>query len=276
MSLQRRRTLTGVALIMTVAVLSVAACGGTGDGPVEAEPAKLGPQSGLGDDYFPLAGNQGYDVQHYDITLDIDPTVGDLSGTTVVEVKALADLDEFDLDLMGLEVQGVQVDGVAADYQRIDQELIIDPPKTVSAGSIVSVAVTYSGTPQALTSADGYPEGWQHSGDTIFTLDEPEGAATWYPLNDHPSDKATYSFYLTVPEPYVAVANGSWWTPRSTKAGGPTCGRWGSPWRTTWRRWSRGIWCWSNLLPRVVCLSATTSPETWLKWRAPPSRARVG
>jgi aminopeptidase N len=217
MSLPRRLTLAEVVLMLTVAVFSVAACGGAdgvtestgGGGPVDAELAKLGPQSGLGDEYFPLAGNQGYDVQHYDITLDFDPAVGDLSGTTVVEVKALADLDEFDLDLRGLEVQGVQVDGVAADYQRIDQELIVDPPKTVSAGSTFSVAVTYSGTPQALTSADGYPEGWQHSGDTIFTLDEPEGAATWYPLNDHPSDKATYSFYLTVPEPYVAVANGS-------------------------------------------------------------------
>ncbi len=217
MSLQRIRTPRGVVLTMTVVALSIAACGGTGgvvattaeQGPVDAELAKLGPQSGLGDEYFPLAGNQGYDVQHYDITLDIDPTVGDLSGTTVVEIKALEDLDEFDLDLIGLEVQGVQVDGVAVDYQRIDQELIVDPPKTVSAGSTFSVAVTYSGTPQALTSADGYPEGWQHSGDTIFTLDEPEGAATWYPLNDHPSDKATYSFQLTVPEPYVAVANGS-------------------------------------------------------------------
>jgi aminopeptidase N len=60
-----------------------------------------------------------------------------------------------------------------------------------------------------MRSVAGYPEGWQHSGDTIFTLDEPEGAATWFPLNDHPSDKATYTFRLTVPTQYIAVANGN-------------------------------------------------------------------
>lgn len=31
---------------------------------------------------------------------------------------------------------------------------------------------------------------------------------TWYPVSDHPRDKATYSFRITVPEGKVAVANG--------------------------------------------------------------------
>jgi aminopeptidase N len=37
---------------------------------------------------------------------------------------------------------------------------------------------------------------------------EPYGAAFWYPVNDHPKDKATYSFSITVPEPYVVATNG--------------------------------------------------------------------
>jgi aminopeptidase N len=37
---------------------------------------------------------------------------------------------------------------------------------------------------------------------------EPEGASTWYPVNDVPSDKATYDFSITVPEGTTAVANG--------------------------------------------------------------------
>jgi aminopeptidase N len=37
---------------------------------------------------------------------------------------------------------------------------------------------------------------------------EPEGSMTWYPVNDHPTDKASYSFEITVPEGKVAVANG--------------------------------------------------------------------
>jgi aminopeptidase N len=31
---------------------------------------------------------------------------------------------------------------------------------------------------------------------------------TWYPVSDHPTDKATYTFEITVPEGKVAVANG--------------------------------------------------------------------
>jgi aminopeptidase N len=216
MILSTRRTLTRAIPILLAVALWGAGCGhGAATEPTEvtvagdALTAALGAQRGLGDEYFPQAGNAGYDVVHYDITLDFDPQAGALSGTTVVEAKALAALDEFNLDLKGLEVKGVQVDGVTAAHRRVDQELVIDCPKTLAAGTDFSVSVTYSGDPAPMVSVDGYPEGWQRSGDTIFTLDEPEGAATWYPLNDHPSDKATYSFHLTVPAQYVAVANGT-------------------------------------------------------------------
>ena len=37
---------------------------------------------------------------------------------------------------------------------------------------------------------------------------EPVGAGTWYPVNDVPTDKASYRFTVTVPKPYTAVANG--------------------------------------------------------------------
>ncbi|MDR7081010.1 aminopeptidase N [Arthrobacter ginsengisoli] len=41
-----------------------------------------------------------------------------------------------------------------------------------------------------------------------MVVNEPEGAATWYPVNDDPEDKATYTFRITVPEGKTAVANG--------------------------------------------------------------------
>jgi aminopeptidase N len=37
---------------------------------------------------------------------------------------------------------------------------------------------------------------------------EPEVAAGWFPVNDHPLDKAAYSFDVTVPRGYEVVANG--------------------------------------------------------------------
>ena len=164
--------------------------------------------AGLGDEYFPLAGNGGYDARHYEIELTCDPYTGELSGTTTVELEALQVLETFHLDLTGLGVAGVEIEGVAVGYERAGQELVVECPATIQAGQTVSVAVTYSGKPVGLMSAEGYPEGWQWVEDTIYTLDEPEGAATWYPVNDHPSDKATYEFRITVPRPFVATANG--------------------------------------------------------------------
>jgi aminopeptidase N len=41
-----------------------------------------------------------------------------------------------------------------------------------------------------------------------MVVGEPEGSMTWYPVSDHPTDKATYSFEITVPKGKAAVANG--------------------------------------------------------------------
>jgi aminopeptidase N len=177
----------------------------TGRIEVGLDTSELG---GLGDEYLPQAGNAGYDVSHYTIDLDCDPSEGSLEGKATIEAEALVSLERFHLDLVGLQVDQVTVDGAVAGYRRDGQELIVECPQAIDAGSGFTVEVVYAGSPQSLVSAEGYPTGWQRSGDTVFTLDEPEGAATWYPVNDHPSDKATYSFYLTVPDPYEAVANG--------------------------------------------------------------------
>ena len=40
-------------------------------------------------------------------------------------------------------------------------------------------------------------------------INEPNGAADWFPVNDHPRDKATYHFDIRVPQPWVAVAPGT-------------------------------------------------------------------
>jgi aminopeptidase N len=37
---------------------------------------------------------------------------------------------------------------------------------------------------------------------------EPTGSSTWYPVNEHPRDKATYTFSINVAEPYEVAANG--------------------------------------------------------------------
>jgi aminopeptidase N len=50
--------------------------------------------------------------------------------------------------------------------------------------------------------------GWIRYRTGIYVASEPSGASTWFPVNDHPLDKATYSFEITVPKPYIVAANG--------------------------------------------------------------------
>jgi aminopeptidase N len=79
--------------------------------------------------------------------------------------------------------------------------------------------VTYAGQPQRLIDPDGFPYGWIPTDDGSFVANEPDGASSWYPVNDHPTDKATYRFVITVPRGYTAVANGLLKDRRRTRSG---------------------------------------------------------
>jgi aminopeptidase N len=53
-----------------------------------------------------------------------------------------------------------------------------------------------------------FPTGWIVYDNGIFVLSEPDGSASFYPVNDHPLDKANYTITVTVPKPYEVAANG--------------------------------------------------------------------
>ncbi|MEU0057997.1 M1 family metallopeptidase [Streptomyces sp. NPDC006334] len=163
---------------------------------------------GVGDPYFPLAGNGGYHVDHYDLTLNYDPGSRRLEGRAVLTARATQRLTRFDLDLRGLKVTGLTVDRTRARHRRDGQELVVTPRRALRAGERFRVTVTYSGVPGPVTDPDGSLDGWIPTDDGAFVAGEPQGAMTWFPANNHPRDKASYDFTLTVPEGRTAVANG--------------------------------------------------------------------
>ena len=174
-----------------------------------APPAGVAGEAGVGDPYFPELGNGGYDVATYHIDLDWLPDEGAIDATTSITLTPTVDLDTFNLDLVGLEVSSVTVIGEQASFTRAGRELTIDPVPVLSAGQPVGVTVAYRGVPEALSlGSDVFGAGWQTDGRDAYVASEPAGAATWFPANDHPTDKAQFSFELTVPADQVAVANG--------------------------------------------------------------------
>ncbi len=179
----------------------------TGDPPTPPDP--MHPAIGLGDRFYPLAGNQGYDVVHYDISLDVEPSTNTIDATTTLTAVATDDLARFNLDFHGLEVATVTVDGTRADFVRQDDEMTIRPATPIPTGARFVASVSYSGTPQPIP-VPGVPAplGWRSLHGTIFTSSEPTGAMTWYPNNNHPTDKATFTFRITVPDGVTAAASG--------------------------------------------------------------------
>ena len=164
--------------------------------------------AGLGDSYYPHAGNGGYDVRHYLIDLRYDPDTRRLDATARITARATQALSRFDLDYRGPDVKDVRVDGRTADYRLDGQELVVTPPRGLPEHSVFRVAVRYAGTPNHLDGPFGLPIGWYGTDDGTFMANEPAAAPTWYPVNDHPTDKATYTFRATVPTGTTAVANG--------------------------------------------------------------------
>ncbi|MGW7268610.1 M1 family metallopeptidase [Streptomyces sp. NPDC054842] len=182
------------------AALLLTACGGG----VEGAPGT----SGVRDPYFPKAGNGGYDVTHYGLTLSYDPAREDLTGTAEITARATQDLSAFNLDLKGLHVGAVTVEGRGARWSRTGQELTVRPHDDLDRGETFHVRVAYSGTPGTVTDPDGSEEGWLPTSDGVLALGEPTGSMAWFPGNHHPSDKASYDVAVTVPAGLRAVSNG--------------------------------------------------------------------
>ena len=178
---------------------------------------------GLGDPFFPLAGNGGYDVRHYALDLEYDRASNQLDGRAIIFARAGQNLSSFNLDLRGYEISDLEVNGRDAQFARDGQELTVTPRHGLRRGSGFLVRVEYSGNPEPVVDPDESLEGWVPTDDGAFVVNEPQGSPGWYPANDNPQDKATYSFAITVPEGITAIANGRLLSSR-TRDG-----------RTTWR-----------------------------------------
>ncbi len=164
----------------------------------------------VGDPYFPNLGNTGYDVSSYDLDLRIDTEGADqLAGVATIAFTATDDVDQISFDLRGLTVSEARLGDTILETEQVDDKLRLRFPETLPAGSENSVAISYGGTPQLVDSTTRIGViGWFDLGNNSVAVGEPFGAQTWYPVNDHPTDKATYTFTLDVPDPLVGVANG--------------------------------------------------------------------
>jgi aminopeptidase N len=202
---------TGLLAIVTAltAVVAVLPATAAGAAPRHGTPGSIG----SGDPYFPRQGNGGYDVAHYRLAVHYTPATKHLSGVAHLHARATKALSRFDLDLRrNLHVSAVFVNGHRAAYRqpkKLVQELVVTPRHALLKGRRFTVAVRYAGTAKAVIDPDGSLDGVIPTDDGAFVASEPQGAPSWYPVNDTPRDKATYAVSITVPKGLTAVSNGA-------------------------------------------------------------------
>ncbi len=195
--------------------------------------------AGIGDPYYPLDGNGGYDVRDYGLDLAYDPASGVLSGTAAITLVATQNLSSLNLDFDTraadgsdrIVVSAARVDGIVASTVLTTTPISADtaqplpagsadagaePPRTeltvtpaagILSGTQVVVEVDYAGVPITIDDAFG-AAGVFATADGMVISGEPRVAATWFPSNDHPSDKATMTMSMAVPSGLEVIGNG--------------------------------------------------------------------
>jgi len=188
--------------------LLLAGCTADKPAPATNTPSFTAGAQGIGDDYFPTYGNGGYDVAGYDLDLRYDPKSGELTGKATITATATQDLSRFDLDLANLSASGVTIDGSVATSDQSGAELVVTPPVGIVKGQPFTLVVDYAGAPTTLDNKALGEGGWLRTDNGGFALGQPESASTWFPVNDHPSDKATFKLAMAVPDGLEVLSNG--------------------------------------------------------------------
>ncbi len=190
--LTRRRSAATALLASAVSVCLLAAS-------APAEPR------GIGDRLFPHLGNPGYDVLAYDLALSY-PGRNDrpLEAVTTIDARVTAGLDRINLDFAHGTVHSVDVDGRPAAFTGAGEDLVITPEDALDAGDSARITVRHTSDP-----VPGDREGgWVRTADGLALANQADAAHLVFPCNDHPSDKAMFTFRITAPEGHTAVANG--------------------------------------------------------------------
>jgi aminopeptidase N len=174
---------------------------------MSSPPAPVTGSATSADSYLPDHGNGGYRVERYDLDLDYRIVSSRLSGVARITATADQPLIGFSLDLGVFSLSKVLVDGrKPAKFKHSNGKLRIRLAKPIIGR--FTVEVRYAGNPRPITGTWG-ELGWDELTDGSLVASQPVGAPSWFPCNDHPSNKATYRIAVTTSSPYSVVANGS-------------------------------------------------------------------
>ena len=236
---------------------------------------------GVGDSYYPTYGNGGYDVGHYDLE---SPTTRRRTASRARRRSGRRPPKPMQLQPRPRRARSAQRRGqrqagnMDSQRTRAHRHPAAPPRKRRR----FQVEVRYDGVPVEFVLPGFDPPirtGFMATPDGANVIGQPEVAASWFPVNDHPIDKASYSFDVTVPDGYEVVANGFLRDRDHRGAGQPGSGRPASRWRRTSPRSTSGTGTSTGGTPtagyRSTTRSTRRSPAACARRSTPRSRGRV-
>jgi aminopeptidase N len=205
-----RRSFRSVATLVATAALAVPSVALAGSAAAHGSPPTPG-AAGIGDKLYPTLGNGGYDALHYDLNLRYAtsaPSQG-IDGTMTMAARATQSLSRFDLDFSGAGVGSVVVNGRPARFSRVGEDLVITPSRPIWKGQLFVVQVRhFTANPTVADPDQLLSTAFFITPDGSATSGQPNAMHAVYPSNDHPRDKASFTFRFDVPAGTTAVANG--------------------------------------------------------------------
>jgi len=161
----------------------------------------------------PNTRSDTFDVIHYTINL-IVPDIKEKQVYGVVDLQIqplITNLDTIILDLFGFSVDSIRIENETINNFSYDSKFIRIPVKEeIQLRSSVVISVFYHGTP----SSDPGWGGFYFKDDMAYNMgvgmkSYPHGVGRyWYPCVDNFVDRATYDYFIRVPENYTAVCPG--------------------------------------------------------------------
>ena len=155
-----------------------------------------------------------WDLQHYDLSVEVFPSSKSISGTNTITYKVLENKKVMQIDLQEpMNIDKAIQNGKELTIKRKGAIHYIKLKKQ-RLGEENKITIYFSGTPREAVRPPwdgGYTWGKDSSGnDFIATSNQGIGASIWWPNKDHPSDEPDKGMDLaiTAPSHLVAVGNG--------------------------------------------------------------------
>jgi aminopeptidase N len=167
------------------------------------------------DSVYPQYGNPALDVLSYTLALSWAPARRELAGTATLAIRAVVPVSQVWLAFSaGYTVDSARVTGAPVRPGHSGQRLILPLAHALAADATTTVVVAYHGSPQPVSMPSRRGDfteglGLRSAPDgSAWTMQEPFGAFTWYPVNDQPSDEALYDIRVRVPLGWSAISQG--------------------------------------------------------------------